>query len=65
MAKPQLLPDFVTREQLAEKLGLKLKTLQNWNANGKGPRSYRLEGGYAVYKVEEVTAWLERQGVPS
>lgn len=65
VSKPKPLPDFLTREQLAEKLGLKLKTLQNWAANGKGPRAYRLEGGFAVYKVDDVAAWLERQGVPA
>lgn len=63
MAKPKPLPDFLTREQLAAKLGLKLKTLQNWTANGKGPRAYRLEGGFAVYKIDDVASWLESQGV--
>jgi predicted DNA-binding transcriptional regulator AlpA len=65
MSKDKSLPRFLTREQLAERLGLKPKTLQNWANNGKGPRSYRLEGGFAVYKTEDVSAWLERQGVSS
>jgi len=64
VSRPKPLPDFLTREQLAAKLGLKLKTLQNWATNGKGPRPYRLEGGFSVYKVDDVASWLERQGVP-
>jgi predicted DNA-binding transcriptional regulator AlpA len=65
MPKPTPLPDLITREQLAAKLGLRPKTLANW-ANSKkvkGPRPYRLEGGYAVYDTREVADWLERQGV--
>lgn len=64
MAKPQLIPDFLTREQLAAKLGKKVKTLNNWAQRGKGPRSYRIEGGFPVYKVDDVAAWLKSQGVP-
>ena len=64
MPRPKPLPDFFTREQLSAKIGVTPKTLANWANKGKGPRSYRLEGGYAVYKVDEVAAWLERQGVP-
>ncbi len=65
VSKPKPLPDFLTREQLAAKLGLAPKTLANWanSKKQKGPRAYRLEGGYAVYKVDDVAAWLERQGV--
>ncbi len=57
------IPNFLTREQLAEKLGKKVKTLNNWAQRGKGPRSYRLEGGFPIYDVRDVASWLEKQGV--
>ena len=62
MSRPKSLPDLITREQLAAKLGLTPKTLANWSGK-KGQRAYRLEGGYAVYDTREVAEWLERQGV--
>ncbi len=57
------IPDFLTREQLADKLGKKVKTLNNWAQRGKGPRSYRIEGGFPIYDTRDVAAWLEKQGV--
>lgn len=63
MAKAQPLPDFLTREQLAAKLGKTVKTLNNWAQRGKGPRAHRLEGGFPVYDTRDVAAWLESQGV--
>lgn len=57
------IPDFLTREQLAAKLGKKVKTLNNWAQRGKGPRYHRIEGGFPIYDTRDVAAWLEKQGV--
>jgi DNA-binding transcriptional MerR regulator len=42
---------------LAERLGLKPKTLENWRSLGGGPAFYRV-GGRVMYDDADVDAWL-------
>ena len=48
-------------EQLAEFLGIPLKTLYAWRYQRKGPPGLRL-GRHIRYDPAKVRAWLEQQG---
>lgn len=54
---------WLTREELAERLSIPVKTLAQWAYQGKGPRYARF-GKYARYRLSEVTAWEDEQLVP-
>ncbi len=45
---------------LAEHLGIPLRTLYNWRYEGKGPRAYKI-GRHIRYDPLEVGAWLKEQ----
>jgi len=57
---------YVSRKEVSEILGVKIKTLDRWALNGKGPR-YRKFGDptsrstSARYLLADVYAWAERQ----
>jgi predicted DNA-binding transcriptional regulator AlpA len=57
---------FITRKEVAEILGVSIKTLDRWALLGKGPR-YRKFGNpnsrsaSARYLLRDVFAWAERQ----
>lgn len=42
---------------LANRLGLKAHTLENWRHLGTGPAFYRV-GGKVMYRQDDVDAWL-------
>lgn len=46
--------------QVAEILGIKPATLRKWRHLNKGPRWIKL-GRRAMYKPEDVTAWIDTQ----
>ena len=53
-----ILGDYLTKEQLAEALGVSERTIDRWAAEGKGPD--RTQPGKTVYfNRESVKAWLE------
>ena len=53
--------DMALQEQdLAKRLNLSRRTLQNWRSIGKGPRFLKLSpgrGGRVRYRLEDVLAW--------
>lgn len=57
---------FVTRREVAEILGVSIKTLDRWALEGRGPR-FRKFGGTearstpARYALSDIYAWAERQ----
>jgi hypothetical protein len=53
---------WLTRQQLAERLQLPPKTLDEWAARGIGPRYARI-GKYARYRLSDVIAWENEQFV--
>ncbi|MBW6496065.1 MAG: helix-turn-helix domain-containing protein [Burkholderiaceae bacterium] len=52
-----LLADWISREQLAQALGLKSDTLARWEARREGPPCTRL-GRKTFYRRASVQAWL-------
>jgi len=47
-----------TVEDVAEYLGIPVKTLYRWRTTGYGPAARRV-GKYLRYKPEEVVAWFD------
>jgi predicted DNA-binding transcriptional regulator AlpA len=50
---------YLTRDQVAKRLGLAPKTLANWASEGKGPKFIRFgrKRGRVRYPAEEFEAW--------
>ncbi len=57
-----LLSEFLTREQLAQELGVNLRTLSRWVAKRRGPKKVKV-GSRVVYRRADVLAWLDSQVV--
>ncbi len=55
-----LLADWITREQLANELGLKTETLGRWEARRVGPPCTRI-GRKALYRRASVQDWIRAQ----
>lgn len=51
---------LMTRQEVAEFLGIEPKTLAKWASLGQGP-TYRRVGKYSRYRLEDVLAWVEEQ----
>jgi predicted DNA-binding transcriptional regulator AlpA len=51
---------FSTPEDLAKRLGVKPRTLQEWRSRKRGPHFVRLEG-FIRYRERDVEEWLDRQ----
>ena len=49
---------LVSVEQVAEHLGVPVKTLYQWRYKGVGPRPLRV-GRHLRYRPEDVKTWLE------
>ncbi|MCX4098320.1 helix-turn-helix transcriptional regulator [Nocardia sp. alder85J] len=50
-------PKWLTRIELAKRLGLKPKTLANWASLGIGPKFTKGIGGRARYHIDDVERW--------
>lgn len=48
----------LTREELAELLGVKMQTLAAWAVSGRGPR-FTKRRHRAIYRRADVAAWLD------
>lgn len=48
--------EYLTPEQLAERLTIPIGTLANWRCAGRGPRFTKLEGRVR-YLLDDVLAW--------
>ncbi len=59
-----VLEGFVTQEQLAEMLGVGVRTLRRWNHLRFGPPSRRI-GRRVIYLQSEVRSWVLAQTGPS
>lgn len=54
----RILPDGrMTREDAARYLGLKPKTLAQWQMQGRGPRSVRV-GGRVFYRQDDLDSFI-------
>jgi predicted DNA-binding transcriptional regulator AlpA len=47
---------WLSRQELADRYGLPVRTLAQWASKGTGPRYARL-GRHARYRLSDVTAW--------
>lgn len=54
-----MLPNLMTIQAVAEYLGVPVKTIYNWRAEGKGPRGIRV-GRHLRYRLADVEAWLDQ-----
>ena len=59
---PALLDEFLTRPQLALRLGRSVKTIDRWHRVGYGPPRMML-GAFPVYTSASVAAWIERRAL--
>ena len=57
---PDLLADWISREQLARALGLTADTLSRWEARRQGPPSTRI-GRKTFYRRAAVGDWIRAQ----
>lgn len=49
---------LLTTQQVADLLGLSIKTIYNYRCQGKGPKSVRIEG-VVRYRWDDVVAYIE------
>jgi excisionase family DNA binding protein len=47
-------------EEVAEILGVPVRTVYGWRHRGEGPRAFRV-GKHLRYRDEDIDAWLEQQ----
>ena len=52
--------EFISPEDLAELLGIPIRTVYAWRSRGVGPRSYRI-GKHVRFKLKDVDEWLEER----
>lgn len=55
------LEEWLTRQELSERLKVAVKTLAQWATKGEGPRYARFRGGYVRYRLRDVIAWENQQ----
>ncbi|MDF9877479.1 helix-turn-helix transcriptional regulator [Cellulosimicrobium cellulans] len=53
-------PRLIDPGQLAEQLGVPVKTIYIWRTRGKGPRGIRV-GKHLRYRQSDIDAWLDSQ----
>ncbi|MFE9168292.1 helix-turn-helix transcriptional regulator [Streptomyces kebangsaanensis] len=51
---------LATSAEIAEYLGVPVKTLSQWKYRGTGPKMHKV-GRHLRYRWREVDAWLDRQ----
>lgn len=51
---------WLSREEVAGRLKLPVKTLAQWASQGKGPRFARI-GRFTRYRLADLEAWEEEQ----
>ncbi len=51
---------MMTPDELAEYLGVPLRTLYAWRYRGEGPRGYKI-GKHIRYRQSDIKVWLEEQ----
>lgn len=51
---------WLTRQEVADRLKLPVKTLAQWASRGRGPRFRRI-GKYTRYRMSELIEWENEQ----
>ncbi|QOY63569.1 helix-turn-helix domain-containing protein [Lysobacter sp. H21R4] len=59
-----VMEDYLTRQELADQMGLTFRTLELWAHRRKGPPVIII-GRRAHYHRDDIAAWLEEQRKPS
>jgi excisionase family DNA binding protein len=54
----------LTVEDLAERLGVPVRTIYDWNMRGVGPRYLKI-GRHARYRMSDVLEWEKSRAVPA
>lgn len=54
------LDPLLSVDELAEYLGVPIRTIYDWRQTGHGPRGIRI-GRHLKYAVSDVTAWIDSQ----
>jgi predicted DNA-binding transcriptional regulator AlpA len=54
---------WLTRKELAERLGVAVQTIAAWAVQGTGPRYARFNNGPVRYALADVAAWEQQQMV--
>ncbi|MBC7138675.1 MAG: helix-turn-helix domain-containing protein [Defluviimonas sp.] len=62
MAETDIFERYLTREQLAEKLGVTPHTVARWSTQGIGPDLIKI-GRRAFYHEDAIRAWLKTRVV--
>ena len=62
MARPRLHDEHLSPDDLAERLGVPVKTVYQWNTSGLGPPRLRI-GRHVRYRLRDVVAWENRHYV--
>jgi predicted DNA-binding transcriptional regulator AlpA len=52
--------DYLTEEEVAERLHLGRRTLQRWRTTGEGPQWCRLGQRRVVYRDVDIDAWAAK-----
>jgi excisionase family DNA binding protein len=52
--------DLKTPREVAEKLNIQTRTLQDWRSNARGPKFVRV-GRHIRYRKSDIEAWIEQQ----
>ena len=60
LTNPPVLDGYLNRNELADELGVSIRTLARWAWLRTGPRITRL-GGRVLYNRDDVQAWLRSQ----
>ena len=55
-----MLDALLSPQELADYLGVPIKSIYLWNTTGTGPRRVRV-GKHVRYRPTDVAAWLDRQ----
>ncbi|MFZ3497200.1 helix-turn-helix domain-containing protein [Streptomyces sp. 5.8] len=56
---PRLTTGYMTPEEVADLLRVKVATLYEWRSNGRGPKATKIEG-FLRYHQADIADWLER-----
>ncbi|WP_423464177.1 helix-turn-helix transcriptional regulator [Promicromonospora sp. MS192] len=58
------LDPLLSLDELAEYLGIPVRTIYDWRTDGKGPRGVRI-GKHVKFFHSDVRAWLDQQREPA
>ena len=53
--------DFMSRQEVAEYLGVSPRTIEAWAERGQGPRYTKMNNKLTRYRRTDVDAWLADQ----